>query len=432
MKTHSRLRLGGLQQKIFNLMLIIIIALVSTYVVFSLIQQKNISTVINQASEEQYEIINQAPDESVRQALESYAEISKNAVNSVKTGVKSSSIGLLIITGIIVAGAITAALILSTRTVKPLNYMTSRIRSLSGGDNVFKMEKIYRTGDEVEVLAESFADLSKRVGEYISQITKITAEKERISTELSLAAKIQEDMLPNTFPAFPGRTEFDIFASMTPALTVGGDFYDFFLIDDDHLGLVMADVSGKGVPAALFMMMSKILLQNAAKSGLSPAEVLAKVNSQICANNRDEMFVTVWLGILEISTGILKAANAGHEYPAIKRANGKYELYKDKHGFVIGGMDGIKYTGYEIKLEPGDSLFQYTDGVTEATDEYNEMFGTDRMLEVLNAGEDTGPEETLNKMGESIKDFAGEADQFDDVTMLCMTWYGADGRTGEK
>ena len=178
-------------------------------------------------------------------------------------------------------------------------------------------------------------------------------ENSRIETELSMASRIQADMLPNIYPAFPDRSEFDIYAKMDPAKEVGGDFYDFFLIDDDHLCIVMADVSGKGVPAALFMMASKIILANNAMLGKTPAQILNDTNSAICSNNREELFVTVWLGILELTTGKLTAANAGHEYPVLKRKDGVFEFVKDKHGFVIGGMDGIIYKEYEIKMEPG-------------------------------------------------------------------------------
>lgn len=211
------------------------------------------------------------------------------------------------------------ALFVAGRIVKPVERMTKRITEISGTDLAFEMENTYKTNDEIEVLAESFAALSKKTREYIDQITTITAEKERIGAELELATKIQADMLPNLFPAFPERDEFDIYATMTPAKEVGGDFYDFFLIDDEHLGMVMADVSGKGVPAALFMMMSKILVNNFAMMGGSPAKVLEQTNTQICKNNDEEMFVTVWFGVMEISTGKITAANAGHEYPMIKK-----------------------------------------------------------------------------------------------------------------
>ena len=292
------------------------------------------------------------------------------------------------------------------------------MEELSGTDLAFEMEDTYRTGDEVEMLAEGLAELSAKTLRYIKQITNITAEKERIGAELELATKIQADMLPNIFPAFPERPEFDIHASMTPAKEVGGDFYDFFLIDDDHLGIVMADVSGKGVPAALFMMMSKILVSNYAMMGGSPARVLEQVNTQICKNNEEEMFVTVWFGVLEISTGKIKAANAGHEYPLIRKPGGQFELFKDKHGFVIGGMEGMKYKEYEFTIEKGGTLFLYTDGVAEATNARNELFGTDRMLEALNTDAAAAPKTLLTNMKRAVDDFVGDAPQFDDLTML--------------
>ena len=212
----------------------------------------------------------------------------------------------------------------------------------------------------------------------MGEVRRVTAEKERIGTELHMANQIQESMLPSIFPAFPERSEFDIYALMDPAREVGGDFYDFFLIDKDHLCMVIADVSGKGIPAALFMMVSKIIIQSCAMLGRDAGEILTKTNEALCSNNRMEMFVTVWIGILEISTGKLTAANAGHEYPAIKTGN-KFELLKDKHGLVIGAMPGIVYKEYEVDLKPGDKLFLYTDGVAEATRGGEELFGTMRL-----------------------------------------------------
>ena len=232
-------------------------------------------------------------------------------------------------------------------------------------------------------------------------------------------------MLPNIYPAFPERPEFDVFASMDPAKEVGGDFYDFFLIDEDHLCLVIADVSGKGVPAALFMMASKIIIASHAKLGKSPAQILTDTNAAICSNNREEMFVTVWLGILELSTGRLTAANAGHEYPALRKANGEFELVKDKHGFVIGGMDGIRYREYELLMDAGSKLFLYTDGVPEATDANGELFGTDRMLDALNRDVNASPESILKQVRAGVDGFVKEAEQFDDLTMLCVEYRGA-------
>ncbi len=246
----------------------------------------------------------------------------------------------------------------------------------------------------------------------------------RIESELNLATSIQSAMLPNIFPPFPGRSEFDVYASMDPAKAVGGDFYDFFLVDDDHLCLVMADVSGKGIPAALFMMACKIMLSDNAKVGKSPAQILTDANAAICSSNREDMFVTVWLGILEISTGRLVAANAGHEYPALKNESGEFEIYKDKHGFVIGGMKGMKYKEYELTLKPGSKLFLYTDGVPEATDADGNMFGTDNMLNTLNKDPGASPAQTLKNVREAVDGFVKDAEQFDDLTMLCLEYRG--------
>ncbi|MBO4837334.1 MAG: SpoIIE family protein phosphatase [Clostridia bacterium] len=247
-------------------------------------------------------------------------------------------------------------------------------------------------------------------------------DKERFVTELKTAKQIQESMLPNVFPPFPDRDEFDIYASMDPAREVGGDFYDFFLIDNDHLCLVMADVSGKGIPAALFMMICKVILQSNAIPGRSAKDILSMANEAICANNEMEMFVTVWLGILEISTGRITCANAGHEYPAICRKGRTFELFRDRHGFVLGGMDGVRYKEYELQLEEGDKLFLYTDGVPEAMGESKTLFGTDRMLDALNTCPDGSPEQILLKVRAAVDSFVQGAEQFDDLTMLCLEY----------
>ncbi len=249
-------------------------------------------------------------------------------------------------------------------------------------------------------------------------------ENSRLETELTMATRIQADTLPNIFPAFPEREEFNVYASMNPAKEVGGDFYDFFLIDNQRLGMVMADVSGKGVPAALFMMVSKILVQNYALMGHSPKDVLELTNRQICANNREEMFVTVWFGILDLETGVLTAANAGHEYPVLKKPGEHFELIKDKHGFVIGGMDGSKYKEYELMMEPGAKIFLYTDGVAEATNAENELFGTDRMVSALRIAEEDSPQDILGVVDAAVSDFVKDAPQFDDLTMMCVEYVG--------
>ena len=257
-------------------------------------------------------------------------------------------------------------------------------------------------------------------------------EKERIGAELNVATQIQADMLPRIFPAFPERNEFDLFASMAPAKEVGGDFYDFCLVDDDHIALVMADVSGKGVPAALFMVIAKTLIKNRALLGESPATVLKNVNEQLCEGNEAELFVTVWLAVIEISTGKGMAANAGHEHPVLRRAGGRYELVTYRHSPAVATMEGIRFREHPFELHPGDSLFVYTDGVPEATNSKDELFGNDRMLEALNSEPDAVPEQLLKNVRSGIDTFVGDAPQFDDITMLGFTYMGpADDGTKE-
>lgn len=269
------------------------------------------------------------------------------------------------------------------------------------------------------------------VHSYVRRKMRIMEEKhledvkrERLENELQMAAKIQESMLPMTFPPFPERKEFDLFASMDPAREVCGDFYDFFLIDEDHLGLVIADVSGKGIPAALFMSVSKAMIKNCAMSGLSPAAALEAVNRQTCENNQDSMFVTVWIGVLEISSGKLTAANAGHEYPALKSPDGSFALFKDPHGLVVGGIANMIYREYELQLTPGTKLFVYTDGVPEATNTDKKLFGTERMLAALNQNKDADPEVLLRSVRRAVDSFVGDAEQFDDLTMLLFEYHG--------
>ena len=284
------------------------------------------------------------------------------------------------------------------------------------------------TGDELENLSTVMGDMETQLAEYIDDLTRVTAEKERIGAELNIATQIQADMLPRIFPAFPERHEFDLYASMDPAKEVGGDFYDFFLIDDDHLALVMADVSGKGVPAALFMVIAKTLIKNRAQMGGSPAEILSFVNGQLCEGNEAELFVTVWLAIIEISTGKGMAANAGHEHPVILRANGQYELVIYRHSPAVATMEGIRFREHDFELHPGDRLFVYTDGVPEAMDANNELFGTDRMLTALNADPEAAPVQLLRNVRTAIDAFVGDVPQFDDITMLGFHYIG----TGEK
>lgn len=281
-----------------------------------------------------------------------------------------------------------------------------------------------KTKDEIQKLSESVLKMEIGIKEYIDNITRITAEKERIGAELNVAKQIQADLLPSIFPAFPGRSEFDIFASMDPAKEVGGDFYDFFMVDDDHLVFLIADVSGKGVPAALFMVIAKTLIKNQVLKGDEPFEVFETVNNQLCENNKEGMFVTAWMGMLEVSSGKLTYVNAGHNPPAIKREDGTFRYLKCAPGFVLAGLEGIPYQQENIQLQKGDSIYLYTDGVTDTINVKEEMYGEDNLEKVLNANREEAPEIILNVIKKELEEFAGEAEQFDDVTMLCMKYKG--------
>ena len=281
-----------------------------------------------------------------------------------------------------------------------------------------------RIKNELGALSADISDMVVSIDQYVSEIREITAEKEKIAAELSVATKIQAEMLPNTFPAFPDRKDFDLYATMTPAKEVGGDFYDFFFVDDDHLCLVIADVSGKSVPAALFMVNSKSRIQNQAILGKSPREILSAVNNQLCLGNESGFFVTVWLAIIDLKTGKGVAANAGHEHPVLRRAGGKYESVVYRHSLAVGVMEGMNFREHEFELHPGDRIFVYTDGVPEATDIKDELFGEERMLESLNSHMDDSLQELLLNVKKDIDLFVGEAPQFDDITMLGFDFYG--------
>lgn len=279
-----------------------------------------------------------------------------------------------------------------------------------------------RTKDEIGELAHDFNRMMGDIENYVMNIRTVTAEKERIGAELSIATQIQANMLPCIFPAFPERNEFDIYATMNPAKEVGGDFYDFFMVDDRHLAVVMADVSGKGVPAALFMVIGKTLIKDHTASGRDLGEVFTEVNELLCESNSEGLFITAFEGVLDLVSGAFCYVNAGHEIPYICKKDGRFEPYKIRAGFVLAGMEGMKYKCGELKLEPGDKIFQYTDGVTEATNANNELYGMDRLTEILGENSALAPTELLPVIKKDIDRFVGEAPQFDDITMLCLEY----------
>lgn len=304
-----------------------------------------------------------------------------------------------------------------------LNEETRRfVSERTEGDLVFK--KLIKKKDEMALISQELKNMEHEIITSQAELIEITAEKERIGAELDIARQIQADMLPTLFPPFPEFGEFDLYATMTPAREVGGDYFDFFKIDDDHVAIIIADVSGKGVPAALFMVITKTLIKDRALMGGKPSEILEYVNSRIADSNGMEMFVTVWCGILTVSTGEIIASNAGHEYPVIRDAEGHYSLFKDKHCFVISGMDGVPYRDYTFKLERGGGIFLYTDGVPEANDENSNLLGEDRMIEILNSCPDKDAESILKYVKKELSAFVGKAEPFDDVTMLFLEYKG--------
>jgi len=309
------------------------------------------------------------------------------------------------------------------RTVtKPIESMSKIAKTFGKNTDIYerinhilqKCQKYIYFTSEVGELARSYKEMATELDDYVKNLTEATAKQQKIHTELSIATTIQRAALSK-----PIEVEgFDNYAIMRPALEVGGDFYDNFFIDDEHLALLIADVSGKGVPAALFMMVSKIVLKHNLQNGLSPAEALNRANDELAEHNVHDMFVTCICGILNIKTGKLVYANAGHEKPFIRHKDGEFKTADVKSGFVLAGMPGYKYQNFEVQLQPGDTIFTYTDGIPEATNEKDEEFGMERLQKVLNDAKDDSVRLMCRKVRMAVKEFSGKAPQFDDITML--------------
>lgn len=309
------------------------------------------------------------------------------------------------------------------KIVNPINKIRDASRSMVENlENEESMEVSVKTGNEIEELFDSFKQMYGDVRDYINQLSVVTAEKERIGAELDVAAHIQASMLPCIFPAFPERKEIDIYATMDPAKEVGGDFYDFFMVDDRHLAIVMADVSGKGIPAALFMVIGKTLIKDHTTPGRDLGKVFTAVNNLLCEANSEGLFITAFEGVLDFVTGEFNFVNAGHEMPFVCKADGAFEPYKIRPGFVLAGMEGMRYRAGSMILEPGDKIFQYTDGVTEATNIHNKLYGMERLEVILNKVKCGTPHEILPAVKADVDEFVGEAPQFDDITMLCLEY----------
>ncbi|MCR5094229.1 MAG: PP2C family protein-serine/threonine phosphatase [Lachnospiraceae bacterium] len=294
-------------------------------------------------------------------------------------------------------------------------------------ENVFGSLPVHR-GDEVGNLADAMQLMEREVNEYIRSLTESQEENKRISKDLDIAMRLQMDIMPTTDEELTGITAVDLNAAMSPAKEVGGDFFDFFLIDRDHLAMVMADVSGKGISAATFMVIAKTILRDRTLAGGSPAEVLEQVNHLLCKGNREQMFVTVWLGVLKLSTGRLIMANAGHDYPAIRHGNGTYELYRTENDPPLAAMDHMVYHDVTVELTPGDALFIYTDGIPEAKNREGSRFGIKRMLDALNGTREMTSESVTHIVSRAVQEFVGEADAFDDVTMMSVLYKGDEER----
>ncbi len=314
------------------------------------------------------------------------------------------------------------SVILRKEIIKPILVVANEAKRFADSSIPSDALLEVRKKDEIGVLARAVSKMETDIIAYIQNLTVITAEKERVNTELSVATRIQANMLPSIFPAFPERKEIDIFATMNPAKEVGGDFYDFFMVDERHLAIVMADVSGKGVPAALFMVIGKTLIKDHTQPGRDLGEVFTEVNRLLCESNSEELFITAFEGVLDLVSGEFTFVNAGHEIPYICRKNDTFKPYRVRAGFVLAGMEGMKYKCGSMQLSPGDKIFQYTDGVTEATNSGNELYGMERLEAFLAENSSLSPSELLPALKKDIDTFVGDAPQFDDITMLCLEY----------
>lgn len=325
---------------------------------------------------------------------------------------------------------------ISDHFVRPIRTLSDGVREIASGNLEKKLD--IRTGDEIESLALSFNAMTDELTAYMKNLAAVTAREERIATELAVATRIQENMLPNIFPPFPDRREFDIFASMQPAKEIGGDFYDFYLLDEHRVVITIADVSGKGIPAALFMVVAKVVLKNFVRmtaEGAALSDAAAEANAQLCQNNETMMFVTAFIGILDFRDGTLTYVNAGHTPPLVYRAQEeRFSYLPVARNFVLGAMEDFTYAEQRVHLGCGDVLLLYTDGVTEAANARDELYGEERLLAALNDAHAAWLplKELFSRLRASIDSFVQEAEQADDMTMLALAFYGEDTRNNKE
>ncbi|MFO7820225.1 MAG: SpoIIE family protein phosphatase [Halanaerobacter sp.] len=345
----------------------------------------------------------------------------KSAVQKVQTNLNQLILNVQKDIILIFIALIIVVLLLSNWLAERLNQPLKKLGEEAAkiGQGELEREIEIETGDEIEELANNFNKMTDDLKNYIQELKETTAAKEKIESELEIATKIQASMLPRTFPAFPDREEFDVYASMKPAKEVGGDFYDFFMIDEERFGFVIGDVSGKGVPAALFMVIAKTLIKNEALRGLSAEKIFTNANNALCKDNEELLFVTSFIGILNFKEEKIEYANAGHNPALLYRAEtGEAEYLEAEHGFVLGGMEGFEYTREEVEFRPGDVIYIYTDGVTEAMDKSDEQYSEERLMEAFSQIEEMEVENIEEEVKASVEEFVGEAPQYDDLTML--------------
>jgi len=329
---------------------------------------------------------------------------------------------VMIVIGILGFIILTSLIFYLAQTItKPLRQLTYAVQEIASGNLDLKLPRV-KTKDEVGELTNSFRQMRDSLKTYIINLTKTTAVKERIESELSIAREIQMDILPKLFPAFPERDEFDIFAFIEPAREVGGDLYDFFFIDDNHFCFLVGDVSGKGVPAAFFMAVTKTLLKVVAERGLEPGEIFVKVNNDLAEKNDSCMFATLFLAILDVKTGNIRYANAGHNPPLLILTSGSVEWIPSVCEPMVGAMQDIEYTTGTMTLNHGDTLFLYTDGVTEAMNHNHDLYSDERLFETISLKPKASSMEMVMHVNDTILSFADGAEQSDDITMLALKY----------
>ena len=351
--------------------------------------------------------------------------VSELEVANVNQGILYSSlIQAACLAAVFVVLIVIAVVLINKFYISKLAKLESYITDFTNNKNyeiTDNIKKLVKGHNEITSLSEKTADMISEIKVHVDEITVMSVKQEKINAELGIATKIQADMLPRDFPK---RGDIELYAAMTPAKEVGGDFYDFFFIDGDHIALVMADVSGKGVPAALFCVVAKAVLRDKAMLGGDPAKMLYEVNNILCQNNGAGLFITVWLGILDVKTGFVQYCNAGHEYPIIDLHGDKVEVIHNDNCPPLAAMENTEFINESVQLKNGDSLFLYTDGVPEAKSAGGERFGMDKLVEILERNKNSSPEQTVADVKREVDAFQPENDPFDDVTIMSVVWKG--------